>query len=124
MAGRLAATLKNSLKGRARAPVFWHRQAGIFNARIPVEVINTSINQTLARTVMTSVTTLLVLVSLFVFGGEVIHAFSLALIVGVLIGTYSSIFVASTTALALGVSKADLMPAASGGEGESGRTQP
>ena len=60
----------------------------------------------------------------FVFGGEVIHAFSLALIVGVLIGTYSSIFVASTTALALGVSKADLMPAATGSEGESGRTEP
>lgn len=88
------------------------------------DIMNLSINQTISRTLMTSVTTLLVLVSLFVFGGEVIHAFSLALIVGVLIGTYSSIFVASTTALALGVSKADLMPAASGGEGESGRTQP
>ena len=90
----------------------------------PYEIMNRSINQTISRTIMTSVTTLLVLVSLFVFGGEVIHAFSLALIVGVLIGTYSSIFVASTTALALGVSKADLMPAATGGEGESGRTQP
>jgi preprotein translocase subunit SecF len=88
------------------------------------DIMNLSINQTISRTLMTSVTTLLVLVSLFVFGGEVIHAFSLALIVGVLIGTYSSIFVASTTALALGVSKADLMPAASGGEDESGRTQP
>ena len=88
------------------------------------DIMNLSINQTISRTLMTSLTTLLVLVSLFVFGGEVIHAFSLALIVGVLIGTYSSIFVASTTALALGVSKADLMPAASGGEGESGRTQP
>lgn len=74
-------------------------------------IMNLSINQTLARTLMTSITTLLVLVSLFVFGGEVIHAFSLALIVGVLVGTYSSIFVASTAALALGVSKADLMPA-------------
>jgi preprotein translocase subunit SecF len=77
----------------------------------PIEIINTSINQTLARTMMTSLTTLLVLVSLFVFGGEVIHAFSRALILGVVVGTYSSIYVASTAALALGVSKADLMPA-------------
>jgi preprotein translocase subunit SecF len=72
-------------------------------------VINTSINQTLARTLMTSVTTLLVLVALFIFGGEVIHAFSIALIVGVLVGTYSSIYVASSSLLALNVSKEDLM---------------
>ena len=76
-----------------------------------VDVINTSINQTFSRTVMTSITTLLVLVSLFVFGGEVIHAFSLALILGIVVGTYSSIYVASTVTLALGVTKADLMPA-------------
>ncbi len=76
----------------------------------PVEVMNTSINQTLARTLMTSITTLLVLLALFFIGGEIIHAFAMALIVGVFIGTYSSIFVAGSTALALGVSKADLMP--------------
>jgi preprotein translocase subunit SecF len=76
-----------------------------------VEIINTSLNQTISRTLMTSVTTLLVLVALFVFGGEVIHDFALALIVGVVVGTYSSIYVASTVTLALGVSKADLMPA-------------
>lgn len=73
-------------------------------------VINRSLNQTLSRTIMTSLTTLVVLIALFVLGGELIHAFATALIVGVLIGTYSSIFVASTTALALGVSKVDLMP--------------
>ncbi len=78
----------------------------------PTEVVNRSINQTLARTLMTSITTLLVLVSLFLFGGEVIRAFSIALIAGVVVGTYSSIFVASSTALALGVSKADLVQAA------------
>jgi len=77
----------------------------------PIEVINTSINQTFSRTMMTSITTLLVLISLFVFGGEVIHTFSLALILGVVVGTYSSIYVASAVTLALGVSKADLMPA-------------
>jgi len=75
-----------------------------------VEIINTSINQTFSRTLMTSITTLLVLISLFVFGGEVIHTFSLALILGVVVGTYSSIYIASTTTLALGVTKADLMP--------------
>jgi preprotein translocase subunit SecF len=86
----------------------------------PYQVINTSINQTLSRTLMTSLTTLLVLVSLFLFGGEVIHSFSMALILGVVVGTYSSIFVASTMALMLGISKADLMTARpEGGEPES-----
>ena len=81
----------------------------------PEGVINTSLNQTLSRTLMTSLTTLLVLIALFIFGGEIIHGFATALIVGVLIGTYSSIFVASTTTLALGVSKQDLMPVAKEG---------
>jgi preprotein translocase subunit SecF len=75
----------------------------------PVEVINRSINETLARTLMTSGTTLLVLIALFIFGGEIIHAFAFTLIVGVLVGTYSSIYVASSTLLALGVSKFDLL---------------
>ena len=77
----------------------------------PLDIVNTSLNQTISRTLMTSITTLLVLVSLFVFGGEVIHSFALALILGVVVGTYSSIYVASTATLALGVTKADLMPA-------------
>jgi preprotein translocase subunit SecF len=77
----------------------------------PLEIINTSLNQTISRTLMTSITTLLVLISLFVFGGEVIHSFALALILGVVVGTYSSIYVASTATLALGVTKADLMSA-------------
>lgn len=76
----------------------------------PMDVMNRSLNQTLTRTMITSATTLLVLFSLFIFGGELIHAFSIALIVGVLIGTYSSIYVASAAALALGVTKEDLMP--------------
>ena len=76
----------------------------------PTDVMNVSINQTLARTVMTSLTTLLVLLALFFLGGEIIHSFALALIVGVFVGTYSSIFVAGASTLALGVSKADLMP--------------
>jgi len=76
----------------------------------PVNIMNTSINQILGRTVMTSVTTLLVLIVLFTVGGELIHGFSTALIIGVIVGTYSSIYIASASALALGVSKADLMP--------------
>ncbi|MCW8827877.1 MAG: protein translocase subunit SecF [Gammaproteobacteria bacterium] len=74
------------------------------------EVVNASLNQTLSRTLMTSFTTLLVLFALFFFGGEVIHGFATALLIGILVGTYSSIYVASATALALGVSKEDLMP--------------
>ena len=76
----------------------------------PLQIVNTSINQTLARTLMTSLTTLLVLVMLYLYGGEASHAFSTALILGVVVGTYSSIYIASTTALALGISKQDLMP--------------
>lgn len=75
----------------------------------PVEVVNASLNQTLSRTIITSLTTLMVLTALFIFGGEIIHAFSTALIVGVLIGTYSSIYIASPVTLAMGVSKQDLM---------------
>ena len=75
-----------------------------------IGIINTSLNQTLARTLVTSMTTLLVLLALFLFGGEIIHGFALALIMGVVIGTYSSIYVASTAVILMGVSKADLMP--------------
>ena len=74
------------------------------------EIVNRALNDTLSRILMTSITTLLVVTSLFVFGGEVIHAFSIALLLGIVIGTYSSIYIASNTVLAMGVSKADLMP--------------
>lgn len=76
----------------------------------PAEIMNTSISQTLTRTVITSGTTLLVLLSLFFLGGKIIHGFSLALLLGVVIGTYSSIFVASLAVLKLGITKEDLMP--------------
>ena len=74
------------------------------------EIVNRALNDTLSMTLMTSITTLLVVTSLFIFGGEVIHAFSIALLIGILIGTYSSIYIASNTILAMGISKADLMP--------------
>lgn len=76
---------------------------------LPRDVINASVNQVLARTLMMSLTTLLVLAALFVFGGQVIHAFAYTLIVGVIVGTYSSIYIASTSLLYLGVSKYDLL---------------
>ena len=76
----------------------------------PVDIIDTSLNQTLSRTLMTSFTTVLVLLALYFLGGEIIHGFAFALLVGVIVGTYSSIYVASAAALMLGVSKADLMP--------------
>jgi len=78
--------------------------------KTPVEVFNISLNQTLSRTLMTSFTTLLVLMALFFLGGEIIHGFSMALIFGVLIGTYSSIYIASPVTLMLGIKKEDLMP--------------
>ena len=81
-----------------------------------ISIINTSLNQTISRTLVTSFTTLLVLLALFVFGGEIIHSFAFALIVGVVIGTYSSIYVASTSVILMGVSKADLMPVKKEGE--------
>lgn len=75
----------------------------------PKEVMNTSINQTLSRTIMTSFTTLLVVVVLFFTGGEALHMFSLVMILGVIFGTYSSVYVASSFALALGITQDDLI---------------
>jgi len=75
----------------------------------PVEVVNISLTETLGRTLVTSLTTLLVLSALALFGGEMIHGFAIALIVGVAVGTYSSIYVAANALLIMGVSKEDLM---------------
>lgn len=76
----------------------------------PEEIINISLTQTLNRTIITSLTTVLVLLALFFKGGALIHGFATALLFGVVIGTYSSIYVASSVALSLGISKEDLMP--------------
>jgi preprotein translocase subunit SecF len=73
-------------------------------------IMNTSINQMLGRTMITSLTTLLVLFALLLMGGEAVRGFSLALIIGIFIGTYSSIYTASATALALDVTTDDLIP--------------
>jgi len=73
-------------------------------------VINESLTQTLGRTLITSITTLLVLLALYFFGGELIHNFAVALIVGVLIGTYSSIYVAANILLSLDMTREDLLP--------------
>lgn len=80
-----------------------------------VGVMNISINQTLSRTIITSLTTLLVLFALFFLGGETIRSFSVALIIGVVVGTYSSIYVASAGVLALGITREDMMPVAKEG---------
>jgi len=92
-----------------------------YRKREPVDVVNTSINETLSRTLMTSTTTLMVLIALFMFGGEIIHGFAFTLIVGVVVGTYSSIYVASTALLMLGVSKFDLMEVEKEGAGLEAR---
>lgn len=75
----------------------------------PEDILNISINQTLSRTIVTSLTTLLVLFSLFFFGGEIIHGFALALIIGVIVGTYSSIYIASSTLLVMNIHKQDFL---------------
>ena len=76
----------------------------------PVEIMNLSINQTLSRTIMTSFMTLLVVLALLFFGGESLFGFSMAFFVGIVIGTFSSIYVSGALALSMGLSKADLMP--------------
>ena len=75
-----------------------------------LEVMNSSLNQTLRRTILTSLTTLLVVVTLLLIGGEVIKGFSFALFIGILVGTYSSIFIASPVVLSLGISREDMLP--------------
>ncbi|MDG1852157.1 MAG: protein translocase subunit SecF, partial [Gammaproteobacteria bacterium] len=82
----------------------------------PEELINISITQTFSRTIITSLTTLLVLLALFIFGGDMIHGFATALIVGVLIGTYSSVYVAAEVLLYMHITKEDLMPPVKEGE--------
>jgi preprotein translocase subunit SecF len=82
----------------------------------PMEVIDVSLTETFGRTLVTSLTTLLVLLALALFGGEMIHGFALALLAGVAIGTYSSIYVSATVLLAMGVSKEDVaIPVREGG---------
>ncbi|MFT4655487.1 MAG: preprotein translocase subunit SecF, partial [Patiriisocius sp.] len=84
----------------------------------PLEIINISLTQTLNRTIITSLTTIIVLVALFYKGGALIHGFATALLFGVFIGTYSSVYIASAVALALGISKEDLIPVEVEKEGE------
>ena len=81
------------------------------------QIMNISINQTLSRTIITSLTTLLVLLALFLLGGESIRSFAVALIIGVVVGTYSSIYVASSAVLALGLTREDMMPVEKEGNG-------
>ncbi|HTM64445.1 MAG TPA: protein translocase subunit SecF [Gammaproteobacteria bacterium] len=75
-----------------------------------IEVLNLSINQTLSRTIMTSALTLTVVLALFFMGGTLLHGFSLALIIGIVVGTYSSIYVAGSLAVAMGLGRHHLIP--------------
>jgi preprotein translocase subunit SecF len=75
----------------------------------PLDVMNQSINQTLSRTIMTSVLTLFVVIALFVYGGETIRGFALALIVGIVVGTYSSIYIAGACAISMGLNRNDFI---------------
>lgn len=84
----------------------------------PWEIINESIHQTITRTINTSGTTLVVLLALYFFGGEAINNFALALIIGVVVGTYSSIYVSANMLMVMGVTREDLMVPAKEGTGE------
>lgn len=77
----------------------------------PLDIMDTSINQTLSRTIMTSGLTLLVVIALFLYGGSTIHGFALALIIGIVIGTYSSIYVAGSLAIIFGLNRTSLIKA-------------
>jgi preprotein translocase subunit SecF len=82
----------------------------VLRKKEPEEILNTSVNQTLSRTIVTSLTTLLVLLALYFVGGEAVHAFAAAMIVGVIVGTYSSIYVANSSLLMMGIDKEAFMP--------------
>lgn len=82
----------------------------------PVAIINASLNQTLSRTMMTSITTLIVVLAMFFLGGELIHGFAIALIIGILVGTYSSIYVASSMVITLKITAESMMPVKKEGE--------
>ena len=83
-------------------------------------IVNASLNQTLSRTMMTSVTTLIVVLAMFFLGGELIHAFAIALIIGILVGTYSSIYVASSMVITLKITAESMMPVKKEGEEQEG----
>ena len=85
------------------------------------DIVNVSLNQTLGRTLITSLTTLLVLLALFFFGGELIHNFAIALLVGVVVGTYSSVYVSANVLLAMNIAREDLMVPEKEGELEDDR---
>ncbi len=76
----------------------------------PLEIMDASINQTLSRTIMTSGLTLIVVIALFIYGGPSVHEFSLALMIGIVVGTYSSIYVAGSLALMFGLTRSSLIP--------------
>ena len=77
----------------------------------PLQIMDLSINQTLSRTIMTSGLTLVVVIALFLYGGPSVHGFALALMIGIVVGTYSSIYVAGSLAIAFGLTRASLIPA-------------
>jgi preprotein translocase subunit SecF len=86
-----------------------------------LEIMNQSVNETMSRTIITAGTVLLVVVALYLFGGETLRGFSLALIIGVVSGTYSTIYIASATAIMLGVSRSDLVRPPKEGAGADSR---
>jgi preprotein translocase subunit SecF len=90
----------------------------------PIDIVNISMTQTLGRSIMTHVTVFLVMAVLFFFGGEILAGFSKAMMIGVVFGTYSSIYIAANATVALGIGKEDLMPRAKEGDGSEADMAP
>jgi preprotein translocase subunit SecF len=90
----------------------------------PIEIVNISMTQTLGRSIMTHVTVFLVMAVLYFFGGEILEGFSKAMMIGVVFGTYSSIYIAANATVALGIGKEDLMPRAKEGDGSEADMAP
>ena len=90
----------------------------------PIEIVNISMTQTLGRSIMTHVTVFLVMTVLFFFGGEILSGFSKAMMIGVVFGTYSSIYIAANATVALGIAKEDLMPRPKEGDGSEADVAP
>jgi len=85
------------------------------------DIVNTALNQTLSRTLLTSGETMLAVLALLFFGGELLHGFSVALVIGILVGTYSSIYVATATVVWLGINRQEMMPVVKEGAGADER---
>ena len=111
------AMVQDVIEGRANVPPQVRENFRKVRKGTPLEIMNQSVNETMSRTIITAGTVFLVVIALYFFGGETLRGFSLALIVGVISGTFSTIYIASNVAILLGVSPANLALVKKEGDG-------